>query len=201
VSIFALAKLTEIRDGETGLHLCRIQYYCRALCTLLAEKKEFRGRMYPNFIEDLTRSCHDISKVATPDSILLSNDIFNEDQRTQMQDHVKFGGKALDDAVKELGEGGFLSMGPDAANFHYENWNGSRYPVGLKEEEIPLPARIVAVADVYDALTSRRRYRAPMSHEQACEIIMSEKGKKFDPKIVGAFLEIEADFRRVKDEL
>jgi PAS domain S-box-containing protein len=203
VSIFTLAKLTEIRDGETGMHLCRIQYYCRALSTLLAQKEEFRRLMYPNFIEDLTRSCvlHDIGKVAIPDTILLSNDIFNEDQRTQMQDHVKLGGKALDDAVKELGEGGFLSMGRDVAYFHHENWDGSGYPVGLKEEEIPLPARIVAVADVYDALTSRRRYRDPMSHEQACEIIMSEKGKKFDPKIVDAFLEIEDDFRRIKDEL
>jgi putative two-component system response regulator len=88
-------------------------------------------------------------------------------------------------------------MGRDVAYFHHENWNGSGYPVGLKEEEIPLPARIVAVADVYDALTSRRRYRDPMSHEQACEIIMSEKGKKFDSRIVDAFLEIEADFRRI----
>jgi PAS domain S-box-containing protein len=203
VSIFALARLAESRDEETGLHLTRIQHYCRVLCRGLAGRDIYRDGMIPGFVEDLVRSSvlHDIGKVTIPDSILLHPGKFTPEQFAVMREHPIHGGQALDDAVKRLGAESFLSIGRDVAYYHHEHWDGKGYPFGLEGEAIPLSARIVAAADVYDALTTERRYKRAFTHEEACSIIQEGKSKQFDPEIVDAFLEVESEFRRIRNEL
>lgn len=201
VSIFSLAKLAESRDEETGLHLTRIQEYCRALCASLARREGHRHTMPKEFIDDLVRSSvlHDIGKVGIPDRILLCPDKFGPEEVAIMRQHPIFGGRALEEAVLRLGEKSFLSVGSDVAYYHHERWDGCGYPFGLKAEEIPLAARIVAIADVYDALTTERRYKRAFSHEEAYDIIVAGKGTQFDPELVDVFQEIEAEFRAIRD--
>jgi PAS domain S-box-containing protein len=203
VSIFSLARLAESRDEETGMHLARIQHYCRVLCRGLAGRTIYREGMTSGFVEDLVRSSvlHDIGKVSIPDSILLHPGKFTPEQFAVMREHPIHGGRALDDAVKRLGAESFLSIGRDVAYYHHEHWDGKGYPFGLEGEAIPLSARIVAAADVYDALTTERRYKRAFTHEEACSIIQEGKGTQFDPEIVDAFLEMESEFRRIRNEL
>jgi PAS domain S-box-containing protein len=203
VSIFSLARLAESRDEETGLHLTRIQHYCRVLCRGLAGRTIYRDVMTPGFVEDLVRSSvlHDIGKVTIPDSILLHPGKFTPEQFAVMREHPIHGGQALDDAVMRLGAESFLSIGRDVAYYHHEHWDGKGYPFGLEGEAIPLSARIAAVADVYDALTTERRYKRAFTHEEACSIIQESKSKQFDPEIVDAFREVESEFRRIRNEL
>lgn len=200
-SIFSLAKLAESRDEETGLHLSRIQDYCRVFCAGLCRQDKYRDVMTSNFVDDLIRSSvlHDIGKVALPDSILLCPDRFSAEEYEIMKRHPVFGGQALEDAVKKLGAESFLSMGRDIAYFHHEHWDGSGYPFGRKGEGIPLSARIVAVVDVYDALTTRRRYKRAFSHAEACAIIIDEKSKQFDPELVDVFLIVVNEFHNVRN--
>jgi PAS domain S-box-containing protein len=196
VSIFSLAKLAESRDEETGLHLTRIQQYCRILCCKLAARKAYSDHMTPRFIEDVVRSSvlHDIGKITIPDSILLYPGKFTPEQHAAMRAHTIHGGNALEEAVKKLGAESFLSVGRDVAYYHHEHWDGNGYPFGLKGEAIPLSARIVALVDVYDALTTERRYKKAFTYDEAHSIIRDAKGKQFDPEIVDAFLEAAAEF-------
>ncbi len=197
VSIFSLAKLAESRDEETGLHLARIQHYCRILCCRLAARKLYRDHMTPRFIEDVVRSSvlHDIGKVTIPDSILLYPGKFTPAQHAAMRAHTIHGGNALEEAVKKLGAESFLSVGRDVAYYHHEHWDGNGYPFGLKGEAIPLSARIVALVDVYDALTTERRYKKAFGYDETRSIILDAKSKQFDPEIVDAFLETDAEFK------
>jgi PAS domain S-box-containing protein len=203
VSIFTLAQLAESRDEETGSHLRRIQSYCRIICRRLAAGDKYADLMTEQFTEDLVRSSllHDVGKVAMPDSVLLSHSVFTDEEYAIMKMHPVYGGKALQEAVEKLGEESFLSLGRDVAYYHHERWDGAGYPMGLKGEAIPLAARIVALADVYDALTTARRYKPAFSHEKAFEMIVREEGKQFDPDLVDAFLAEEAEFKRVRSEL
>jgi response regulator RpfG family c-di-GMP phosphodiesterase len=156
------------------------------------------------FVEDLVQCSllHDIGKLAIPDSILFTPNKFGHDEREIMKLHAIKGGKALEEAAEEVGaEASYLSVGTDVAYYHHEHWDGSGYPFGLEKEEIPLAARIVAIADVYDALTTERRYKKAYSHDAAVELITRENGKQFDPEVVEAFLEIAGEFRRIRDEL
>jgi PAS domain S-box-containing protein len=200
VSIFTLAKLAESRDEETGYHLTRIQKYCRLLCEGLAESPRFQDVVTQRFSDDLYQSSvlHDIGKVAIPDSILLSTEKFGPEERKIMERHPVVGGRALEEAVKILGEASFLTVGMEVAYYHHEHWDGSGYPFGLKGEEIPLSARIVAIADVYDALTAKRRYKRAFSHEEACSIIVENRGKQFDPHLVEVFQELDSDFWSIR---
>ena len=200
-SIFSLAKLAESRDEETGLHLSRIQDYCRVFCAGLCRQDKYREVMTSNFVDDLIRSSvlHDIGKVALPDSILLCPDRFSAEEYEIMKRHPIFGGQALEDAVKKLGAESFLSMGRDIAYFHHEHWDGKGYPFGRRGEEIPLSARIVAIVDVYDALTTRRRYKRAFSHGEACAIIIDGKGKQFDPGLVDVFLDVSNEFHNIRN--
>lgn len=203
ISIFMLAKVAESRDQETGSHLLRIREFGRSLCKRLSEKNEYRSLVSPLFVDNLVRSSvlHDIGKVAIPDSVLMSDEVFTPDQRRIMMQHARFGGDALDEAVKSLGEESFLSIGREIAYYHHEHWDGSGYPFGLTGEEIPLSARIVAIADVYDALTTKRRYKKSFSHEEACALILENKGKQFDPDLVNVFMEVEKEFRIIRNRL
>jgi PAS domain S-box-containing protein len=200
-AIFALAKLAESRDEETGAHLIRIQDYTRVLCEQLSEKEDFRNILTPQYIEDLVRSAvlHDIGKVSIPDSILLSPEGFSPEDHRIMMKHTIVGGKALEEAAERLGESSFLTLGMEVAYYHHERWDGSGYPFGLAGEAIPLSARIVSVADVYDALTTERRYKKAFSHESACAMIGEGKNAQFDPRLVDALMEAEKEFRTVRD--
>jgi len=201
-SIFALAKLAESRDGETAFHLRRMQAYCRILCAALRGRDGYGEIMTESFVEDLIQCSvlHDIGKVAIPDAILFNPRKFGMDEFEIMKQHAIYGGRALEEAASEAGAGeSYLTMGKDVAYYHHEHWDGSGYPFGLGGRDIPLAARIVAITDVYDALTTERRYKNAYSHDEACEIIVKEKGRKFDPDLVDVFLEVEVEFRRIRD--
>ncbi len=202
VTVFSLARLAESRDEETGSHLIRIQRYCRVLAEGLIARRPDITLLDSKFIDDLTQSCvlHDIGKVAVPDEVLMSTGKFSPEQRRVMEKHTILGGRALEEGVKSLGENSFLSVGMDVAYYHHERWDGTGYPYGLKGPQIPLSARIVALADVYDALTTKRRYKNAYTHERAMEIIESSSGKHFDPDLVNVFLQTQEDFFRIRLE-
>lgn len=202
-AIFALAKLAETRDEETAYHLERIQLYCRVLSAHLRTKERFTAVLSDQFIDDLVMASvlHDIGKVAIPDSILFNPNKFGIDEYEIMKQHTHLGGKALDEAASETGEESVLSIGRDIAYYHHERWDGSGYPEGLRGAEIPLVARIVSVADVYDALTTERRYKKAFSHREAISVIAEQSGRQFDPQLVEAFLEIADEFARIREKL
>lgn len=199
-SIFALAKLAESRDGETGLHLKRIQKYCRALCDRLRTHDTYMDMLTDQYVNDLVQSSilHDIGKVAIPDEILFNPNKFGVEEYETMKRHTIHGGQALEDAAIETGEQSFLSVARDIAYCHHEHWDGNGYPYGLEGDHIPLAARIVAIADVYDALTTERRYKRAYSHQESRNIVIEQSGKQFDPDVVRTFLEVEDEFRRIR---
>jgi PAS domain S-box-containing protein len=200
VAIITLVSLTEAREGGSGAKPARIQEYCRALCQGLATRDEHTEVLTQKYTEDLVRSAvlYDVGKVALPDEILLFPGVFGPKQWEIMKQHPLIAGRALQDAVKKLGTESFLTLGMEMAFYHHERWDGTGYPFGLKEEEIPLSARIVAVADVYDALTNDRLHRPGISHDQACAIIKDERGRQFDPLIADEFAEIHMEFRVIR---
>ena len=201
-AVFGLAKLAESRDTETGDHLERVRCYARLLAQHILEKPKFSGEVTPTFPEQIYQSSplHDIGKVGIPDRILLKPGKLTKEEFDIMKKHTVIGGETLEAADVEAGsESSFLAMGRDIAFTHHEKWDGSGYPYGLAGEKIPLASRIVAVADVYDALTSRRPYKEPFSHEKSMAIITGDAGKHFDPDIVDAFVEIEAEIIEVRE--
>ncbi|MDA8419217.1 MAG: HD domain-containing protein, partial [Desulfobacteraceae bacterium] len=202
-AILGLAKLAEYRDNDTGRHLERIREYTKVLAEELAKRKEYQDYITSDYIEDLYHSSilHDIGKVGIPDSILLKPGRLTPEEFEVMQTHVILGGNALSAVDSQMRGQSFLSIGKEIAYYHHEKWNGDGYPNGLKALEIPLSARLVSLADVYDAITSKRCYKEPFSHETALEIITNEKGTSFDPELVEAFLANEGEFKRIHAEL
>lgn len=197
--IFGLAKLAESRDTDTGQHLDRIRSYVTALAKKLSEKIPSINDTY---IENLAlaSSLHDIGKVGIPDSVLLKPGRFTPQERRVMERHSALGGDCLHAIQEQLGEDDFLSLSTEIAYYHHERWDGTGYPTQKKQIEIPLSARIVALADVYDALTSKRPYKEPMSHERAKKIILEGSGSHFDPDVVAAFTEAETAFLAIAAE-
>jgi HD-GYP domain-containing protein (c-di-GMP phosphodiesterase class II) len=197
--IFGLAKLAESRDPDTGNHLERIAIYSTRLASALRRSSVYRNQISAQFVQliGISSSLHDIGKVGIADSVLMKPGRFAEEERLMMQLHVAIGGKCVQDIETRLGQSNFLQMAREIALCHHERWDGQGYPEGLASEEIPLAARIVAVADVYDALSTKRVYKDAIPHKQCVEMIRSEAGKHFDPVIVQAFLEIEADFAEI----
>jgi len=197
--IFGLANLADSRDSETGAHLERIALYASILASALRRHCNYRRLVSPAFVRliKISSVLHDIGKVGIGDAILLKRGRFTEAERTQMQNHTKIGGKCLKEIEQRLGTSNFLQMAREIALYHHENWDGSGYPTGLAGEQIPLAARIIAVVDVYEALSSKRIYKEPLPHEQCVAVIRSEAGKRFDPGLVEVFLEVEARFRDV----
>ena len=194
--IFGLARLAESRDDETGEHLDRIHEYVEALARQVAADTGLLNDRQVQLMA-LTSSLHDIGKVGIPDAILRKPGRLDDHERERMRRHTTIGGDCLIAIKQRLGEDDFLEMACHIALAHHERWDGSGYPFGLAGEMIPLPARIVAVADVYDALTSRRIYKAPMPHEQAKRIILDGAGTQFDGTVVTAFMRIENRFRSI----
>jgi len=197
--IFGLAKLAESRDPDTGHHLERIAVYSTRLATALRGNPRCRRQITPAFIKliGISSALHDIGKVGIEDSILLKPGKLSEQERLVMQMHAVIGGKCIQEIESQLGRSNFLQMAREITFGHHEHWDGSGYPKGLAGEDIPLAARIVAVADVYDALASRRVYKPAFPHRQCVEMIKAEAGKHFDPAVVDAFLGIEAEFHRI----
>ncbi len=199
-TIFALAQLAASRDMDTGEHLHRIREYCRALAGRLRQKPRFAGILTDEYIQTLWAASplHDIGKVGIPDEILRKPGPLTEEQYELMKVHPLLGADTLR-AVREQHPGNpLIRIGIEIAESHHEWWNGQGYPHGLRGEEIPLSARIVALADAYEALTSRRCYKPAFSHEKAREILVAQRGERLDPEIVDAFLEAEEEFLAIR---
>ena len=200
VVIMAMASMAETRDADTGNHIRRTQRYVKALAWKLSTHPRFKGFLTLHHIGLLFKAAplHDIGKVGIPDRILLKPGKLTPEEFEIMKTHTTLGRDALAHAEEELGaEITFLTLAKEIAYSHQEKWDGSGYPNGLKGDEIPISARLMAVADVYDALISRRVYKEPLSHEQACTIIAQTSGRHFDPDVVAAFMAIEENFHAI----
>lgn len=202
VIILGMASLAEARDNETGAHIIRTQKYVKALALVLQKKEKHKALLTDENIDILYKSAplHDIGKVGIPDNILLKPGKLTPEEFNVMKKHSQIGAKSIRNTKGELLDDTFLNFAEEIAHFHHEKFDGSGYPNGLIGEEIPLSARLMAVADVYDALISKRVYKEGFTHENAKEIIIEGRGKHFDPEIVDAFIEIEEEFIRIKKE-
>lgn len=201
--IFTLAKLAESRDPETGSHLERVREYVRTLGECLATYDNYQGMIDPDFVRMmyLTSPLHDIGKVGIADDVLLKPGRLTVDEMTRMKAHTVIGGTTLDAALRAHPSATFLKVARDIAWTHHERYDGTGYPNGLKGDEIPLCGRIMAVADVYDALTTKRVYKEAMAHEDAKRIMLEGAGTQFDPDVIQAFLDTESEFIRIKELL
>jgi putative two-component system response regulator len=196
VTIFALAQLAESRDQETGAHVDRLREYSRVLAEHLSHQEKYRDVVDGSFVEMiyLTSPLHDIGKVGIPDEILLKAGPLTPAEFNIMKQHPVTGSMTLDSAIYAYPEAKFLGMARDIARSHHERYDGSGYPDGLAGDAIPLAGRIVALADVYDALTTRHVYRPAFTHEKAHQIICEGRGTQFDPDVVDAYLANEEAF-------
>jgi putative two-component system response regulator len=197
VSIHALARLAETRDPETGFHLRRTQGYVRALARRLQDHPRFADFLSERNIELLAKSAplHDIGKVGIPDHILLKPGKLTAEEWEIMKTHARIGSEAIEHAEQDTEKPvAFLILAKEIAHWHHERWDGSGYPDGLAGDSIPISARLMALADVFDALISSRAYKAAMSFDEAKRIILAERGRHFDPDITDAFQAIFDDF-------
>jgi len=197
VSIRALAHLAETRDPETGNHILRTQGYVHQLATALQQHPRFSDMLTPRYIDLLTKSAplHDIGKVGIPDAILLKPGPLTPEEWAVMKTHAVLGSQAIDRAEADIETTvDFLVLAKEIAHWHHEKWDGSGYPDGLAAETIPLSARLMALADVFDALISVRVYKPAMPYEKAREVILAGRGHHFDPDVVDAFLSNYAEF-------
>ena len=185
---YTLARLAESRDPETGKHLERIQGYTRLLLEDLAQNSSYASQIAPNYIDEVCRSSllHDIGKVGIPDRVLLKPGRLTPDEFEVMKTHAELGAEALEGAARYSPTSSFLKIAVEIARFHHERFDGSGYPTGLSGTDIPLSARVVAVADVFDALTSERVYKQAMSVEDSRQMIVAGSGSQFDPVVVEA---------------
>lgn len=199
-AIQAIASIARVRDTETGNHICRTQWYVKQLAIQLSTHPKFSAALPPQAIELMFKSAslHDIGKVGIRDSILLKPGKLNAAEFEIMKTHTTLGREVIEHAEKQLGSRiDFLAVAKEIAYSHHERWDGTGYPQGLSGEAIPLSARIMAVADVYDALTSRRVYKDSMPHQEAANLIVQGKGKHFDPDVTDAFLAIQDEFKAI----
>lgn len=194
--VFGLARLAEYRDADTGRHLERVTQFALLLAEELRTRPEYAGVIDERFLEALRRAMplHDIGKVSVPDAILLKPGALTPAQFAVLKRHPEVGANAIQAVIERSPEARFLEVARDVAHYHHERYDGSGYPAGLAGENIPLAARIAAVADVYDALRTRRPYKEGLPHERALEMIRNASGRHFDPQVVGALLRRERDF-------
>lgn len=200
VTILAMASLAETRDNETGNHIRRTQNYVKVLAEHLKNHPRFGYFLTDHTIDLLFKSAplHDIGKIGIPDRILLKPGRFTPEEFEIMKAHTTLGRDAIQHAEDQLGmDIDFLHFAKEIAYGHQEKWDGSGYPEGLAGDAIPISARLMAVADVYDALVSRRVYKAPMAHEDAVAFIKNGRGSHFDPDICDAFLACQARFQTI----
>lgn len=197
--IIAMIKLTEARDDATGKHIERIRALCRILSKKIMSMEKYTKEVDNFFIENIynASSLHDIGKVAIPDSILLKPAKLTPVEFEIMQTHALLGAQTLEAVKEQCTHNTYINMGIEIAKFHHEKWDGTGYPNGLKGLEIPLSARIMALADVYDALRTKRIYKESYSHEKSRNIIIESRGIHFEPIIVDTFLEAEKEFEGI----
>lgn len=202
-TIFAMAKLVESRDDDTGNHIRRVQAYCKVLALRLSQQDPFRSEVDTGYIENLchTAPLHDIGKVGIPDAVLLKLDRLTPEEQAVMQAHTLIGARTLAEVVRIYPNNLFVRMGVEIARSHHERWDGSGYPEGLRGVAIPLAARILAVADQYDSLRNARPYKAAIDHKKTCDIITEGDGRTmpghFDPRVLQAFVDTRDQFDSV----
>jgi putative two-component system response regulator len=199
-TILALAKLSESRDLETGRHLERVREYCRVLLERLRQFPKYAPLVNSTYIEYiyLASTLHDIGKVGVPDVILLKAGRLTPEEFAVMRAHTRIGADTLKEVDRQYPGNNFIRLGIEIAESHHERWDGNGYPYGQAGETIPLPGRVLALADVYDAMTSRRVYKEAMSHEQSVAAIVNERGRQFDPTLVDCFVDIQDEFRAIR---
>ncbi len=202
-TIFAMSKLAESRDPETGEHLDRMREYCRILAQQLSGLPQYADTIDPIYIDNIFAASplHDIGKVGVPDRILLKPGKLTNEEFEIMKTHATVGAEALRAVSLECPDNLFVAIGIEIAESHHEKWDGSGYPHGLSGEDIPLAGRILALGDVYDALTSKRCYKDAFTHEKSRDIILEGRGKHFDPDVVDAFLATEEEFVSVRKRI
>lgn len=190
-TMMSFASLAEFRDSETGAHIKRVKEYARVVATGLRNFDKYKHLITDRYVELLVMSCplHDIGKVGIPDAILLKKGKLTFDEFEEMKKHTIYGKQAIEAVERDIGSLGFLHLGKEIAISHHEKWDGSGYPNGLSGDNIPLSGRIIAIADVFDGLVSRRVYKPPFTLEVAIGIILEGKGAHFDPDIVEVFME------------
>ena len=201
--IYILADLVESRDKCTGDHVKRTAAYVRLILELLRDSGEYNGVVTDKYIEDVCNCAplHDIGKIKVSDLILNKPARLTDEEYVEMKKHTTAGKKIIESAMELTGgSSGYLKEALNLATYHHEKWDGSGYPEGLKGEDIPLSARIMAVSDVYDALLSDRSYKKAFSHEEAMRILMEGSGKHFDPVIIRLFYENEDKVKKVEEE-
>ena len=203
VTIFALGYQAELRDLETGKHIERTSAYVSILANELKKYKKYKAYITDDYISDLIRSAplHDIGKVAIPDSILLKPGKLTEEEYRIMKSHPGHGSDILEKAEERISFPSFFKIAIQMSKYHHEKWDGSGYPSGLSGEDIPLSARIMALADVYDALSTARPYKQAFSHEKCLIIIKEERGQSFDPDLVDIFILKEKEFEEVSIQM
>ncbi len=199
VTIFTLAYQAEIRDHETGQHIVRTAHYVQLLTEEMCKLPKFQAILTPEHIADIIKTAplHDIGKVGVPDRILRKKGNLTNDEFIIIQKHCEFGAKILKNAQNKLSFKSFLNTAIDIAESHHERWDGKGYPHGLTKEKIPLCARIMSIADVYDALRCKRYYKQPISHEDTVKIILDGKGTQFDPDVINSFILINNKFNQI----
>jgi putative two-component system response regulator len=213
LSVRALACLAEVRDKETGLHILRTQSYVEILARQLQHHPRFAPSLNEGQLEEIVRAAplHDIGKIGIPDSILLKPGKLTDEEFVVMQTHSAIGGEAIETAIQQVVAAAgdevlpkafdFLKVASEIAYYHHEKWDGSGYPKGLKGDEIPVSARLMALADVFDALSCSRVYKAPYSIEETIQIILEGRGSHFDPDVVDAFTLCREQFIHVAKDL
>ena len=199
IVIFSMAKLAESRDPETGNHLERIRHYSKALAEALAGTGEHPEVFDSLFIDNIFRTSplHDVGKIGTPDYILLKPGRLNDREFEIMKNHCRIGYETLNEALRRYPQADYLKMSAEIALSHHEKYDGTGYPDGLQGDSIPIAARIVALADVYDALVSKRVYKEAYMHDLAKALILEKNGSHFDPMVVDAFLASEKTFVQI----
>jgi adenylate cyclase len=197
--IQSLAALAETRHHETGGHIQRTRHYMQVLAGRLKDHPRFRSHLNGDSADLLYRLAplHDIGKVGVRDQILLKPGTLTPEEYEEMKRHTLYGSETIRLAKQMLGEDAFLRMADEIVLNHHERWDGTGYPRGLKGEEIPVPGRLMAVADVYDAIIHHREYQVALSHEEAVRVMSGERGKSFDPDVLDAFLDVQEEFRRI----
>ncbi len=201
--IFAMATLAEAREADTGKHILRTKHYVQALADRLRGHPRFTDTLTARYVDLLVKSTPlvDLGEVSIPDRILLKPGPLTADEFGIMKTHTSKGLEAMRHIESAMGSDGLLALARDIAHCHHEKWNGGGYPQGLLGEQIPLAARIVALADVYEALTSDRVYKAGVPHAQAVQVIFQERGSHFDPDVVDAFMDVQDEFEGIAQRL
>ena len=194
--------MVEFRDKYTGGHIVRTQKYVEVLLNEMIKEGTYASEIADWDIPAILSSAklHDVGKIAVPDIILGKNAKLTEEEFNNMKDHVAASVDAIERIIKKIGEDEFFNHAMRMAGTHHEKWDGTGYPIGLKGHNIPLEGRLMAIADVYDALISRRQYKEALSHEEACEIILEGSGTQFDPILIEVFSNVKDEFYRIAQE-